>query len=91
MSARFYCDSCNDEIGDPGDLQENSTIVIQTSEGPLSILMQYGYGRPHDNTFRPNTGCICKRCIFLELREQFSDDRMRKAGFPLNSEKGENR
>jgi len=73
MGARFYCDVCNYEIGNAEELGESSVISIRTSEGPLAVVMTYGYGRPQDNTFRPNSGCVCQRCILLQLREDLDD------------------
>ncbi len=70
----FSCDVCDEQIGVPDDMTENSTVEIQTSKGPLSVLFNYGFGQVQNETFRPNTAAVCKRCIFLQLQADLGEN-----------------
>ena len=70
MALFFVCDVCDERIGDAQEMGDNSTVIIQTSAGPLSVVMSYGFGIMQNETFRPNTRAVCKRCVLLNLQAE---------------------
>jgi len=70
----FSCDVCNEKIGTPEDMTDNSTVEIITSKGPLTILFNYGYGQVQNETFRPNTAAVCQRCVMLQIQADLEEE-----------------
>ncbi len=73
MAITYGCDVCDGEIGDHEDMGKSSMLVIQTSSGPLTVVFAYGFGILTNDSFRPNSAAVCKRCVFLNLQAELDE------------------
>lgn len=91
---KLYCDSCGNEVArEPDSFQ----VVVPTSEGPVTVILSAGYGRPEQNpNFNPQLGgaSVCKRCIYLAMQADFDMEEVQNAGTetsPCNGRDGTGR
>ena len=88
MALKWYCDSCGNQVEHE---KENFRIVVATSEGPITVLLSAGYGKPEQTPdFNPSSSgaVICKRCVYLAMQNEFALDDAETDGLPKGPKKG---
>ncbi len=78
---KWLCDSCGNEVEHE---PENFRVTVSTAEGPVTVLLSAGYGKPGLNTeFNPQSGAVvCKRCVYLQMQSEFALEEAAQAGHP---------
>ncbi len=79
---KWLCDSCGNEVErEP----ENFRVTVPTAEGPVTVLLSAGYGKPELNPeFNPQSSgaVVCKRCVYLQMQSEFALEEAAQAGHP---------